>query len=228
NFRPDYLKLAHFAKLCRAERTLALTATATPQVLADICRGFGIPSECAVRTGFYRPNLTLLVTPVAAAGRDEALLQRLQSRQAGPTIVYVPLQRTAEQVAARLSAAGLPAKAYHAGMETPERTAIQEWFAASDDAIVVATIAFGMGIDKANIRGVYHYNLPKSLENYSQEIGRSGRDGLPSTCEMFVCPDDLNTLENFTYGDTPELVSIQGLLRDLFALGDEFDISLHD
>jgi ATP-dependent DNA helicase RecQ len=226
NFRPDYLKLAHFAKLCRAERTLALTATATPQVLADICRGFNIAPECAVRTGFYRPNLTLLLTPLAGAQRDEVLRQRLHDRPRGPTIVYVTLQRTAEQVAARLTDVGLPARAYHAGMETEERTAVQEWFAHSDEAIVVATIAFGMGIDKANIRGVYHYNLPKSLENYSQEIGRAGRDGLPSTCEMFVCPDDLNTLENFVYGDTPEPASVEELVREVFAQGDEFDVAL--
>ena len=95
NFRPDYLRLVHFAKLCRAERVLPLTATATPQVLKDICRGFAIAPECAVRTGFYRPNLTVLTTPVTAAERDAALLDRLRSRPAGPTIVYVTLQRTA-------------------------------------------------------------------------------------------------------------------------------------
>jgi len=94
-------------------------------------------------------------------------------------------------------------------MADEARTATQEWFMHSDNGVVVATIAFGMGIDKANIRYVYHYNLPKSLENFSQEIGRAGRDGLPSMCEMFVCPEDLNALENFPYGDTPELPSVQ-------------------
>ncbi|MBE9563732.1 MAG: C-terminal helicase domain-containing protein, partial [Proteobacteria bacterium] len=95
---------------------------------------------------------------------------------------------------------------------------------------VVATIAFGMGVDKANIRAVYHYNLPKSLENYSQEIGRAGRDGKPSLCHMLVCPDDLNVLENFIYGDTPDEQSIVGLIRGLFSLcdvGEEFDTSLY-
>jgi ATP-dependent DNA helicase RecQ len=91
----------------------------------------------------------------------------------------------------------------------------------------VATIAFGMGIDKADIRYVYHYNLPKSLENYSQEIGRSGRDGQRSTCEMFVCSEDLNVLENFVYGDTPSAAAVRGLTDELFRLGQEFDISLH-
>src|SRR5262245_13841223 len=108
NFRPDYLKLAGFAKACGAERVLALTATATPQVLADVCRGFGIAPECAVRTGFYRPNLTVIVTPAGAAERDGLLKQRLLGKERGPTIVYVTLQRTAEEVARVLADAGLP------------------------------------------------------------------------------------------------------------------------
>ncbi len=228
NFRPDYLKLARFAKLCRAERTLALTATATPQVLADICRGFSITPDGAIRTGFYRPNLTVLTTPIAAADRVAAVIERLRSRPEGSTVVYVTLQRTAEEVAADLSAAGFPARAYHAGMDNSDRVAIQEWFFDAETAIVVATIAFGMGIDKANIRYVYHFNIPKSLENFSQEIGRGGRDGLPATCELFVCPDDLNSLENFVYGDTPSLESIRSWVAELFSLGNEFDVSLHD
>jgi ATP-dependent DNA helicase RecQ len=228
NFRPDYLKLARLAKEYRAERVLALTATATPQVLVDVCRGFSISAECAVRTGFYRPNLTLLTTPVTRNDRDAMLLERVRTRAAGPTIVYVTLQRTAEQVAERLAAAGFPARAYHAGMEDTDRAAVQDWFFASDRAIVVATIAFGMGIDKANIRYVYHYNLPKSLENYSQEIGRAGRDGEPSGCEMFVCLEDLNTLENFVYGDTPSLAAVQSLMSDLFSQGEELELSLYD
>lgn len=228
NFRPDYLKLAGFAHTCRAERVLALTATATPPVLADICRGFAIAPACAVRTGFYRQNLTVLTTSMDAAKRDTVLCERLAHRPRGPTIVYVTLQRTAEAVAATLAAAGYEARAYHAGMADDARTATQEWFMQADNGVVVATIAFGMGIDKANIRAVYHYNLPKSLENFSQEIGRAGRDGLPSTCEMFVCPEDLNALENFAYGDTPGLLSAQTFLREIFTLGDDFDVSLYD
>lgn len=192
NFRPDYLKLVEFARRCRAERLLALTATATPQVLDEVRRAFGIEPQCAVRNSAYRPNLTLLTTPVDSADHESLLIRRLRERPAGPTIIYVTLQRTAEELAAKLSSSGFAARAYHAGLENEDRTTVQNWFMASTSGIVVATIAFGMGIDKADIRYVYHFNPPKSLENYAQEIGRAGRDGRPGVCEVLFCPDDLN------------------------------------
>jgi ATP-dependent DNA helicase RecQ len=228
NFRPDYLKLVEFARRCKAERVLALTATATPQVLDDICRAFEIDSTCAIRTGFYRPNLTLLSTPTSQMDRDELLLSRLRERPAGPAIVYVTLQKTAEQVADRLNKAGFKAKPYHAGLDSEVRASVQDWFLETRAGIVVATIAFGMGVDKSDIRYVYHYNLPKSLENYSQEVGRSGRDGAPATCETFVCLADLNALENFAYGDTPSKSAVRSLVQDIFSLGERFDVSYHE
>ena len=228
NFRPDYLKLARFAELCGARCTLALTATATQKVLTDICRAFRIEPDCAVRTGFYRPNLTILTTPVNERSRNTLLLEQLHSRPRGPAIVYATLQRTAEQVADTLADAGVPARAYHAGMDDDRRAATQDWFLSSDQGVVVATIAFGMGIDKSDIRYIYHYNLPKSLENYSQEIGRAGRDGEPAVCEMFVCGDDLNVLENFVYGDTPAAEAVDALVRQVFAEGESFDVSVHE
>ena len=189
NFRPDYLKLAEAAKRVEAERVLALTATATPAVVKDIEAAFGIPKEGAIVTGFYRPNLNLSITPVSADDRDALLLlKRLHKRPPGPTIVYVTLQKTAERVAALLAADGFPAEAYHAGLDDAVRAGVQDRWMASDQGIVVATIAFGMGIDKSAVRYVYHYNLPKSLESYSQEIGRAGRDGLKSTVELLACP----------------------------------------
>src|SRR5207244_1985217 len=124
NFRPDYLKLARYARQSRAERLLALTATATPEVLADICRGFEIQPQCAVRTGFYRPNLSLITTPITGVERDAAILERLRSRRPGPTIVDVTLQKTAEQVADLLARAGFAAQPYHAGMDDDERTSV--------------------------------------------------------------------------------------------------------
>ena len=228
NFRPDYLKLAETARALGAERVLCLTATATPSVVKDICAAFAIPDACAIVTGFYRPNLRILTTPVSARERDPLLLQRLRDRPAGPTILYVTLQRTAERIARFLANQGLSARAYHAGMEADDRSEVQEWWKASNNNIVVATIAFGMGIDKANVRYVYHYNLPKSLESYSQEIGRAGRDGEPAIVEMLACLDDVPALENFAYGDTPSASSLRGLVGELLDAGMEFDVALTD
>src|SRR2546428_4515037 len=207
---------------------LALTATATPSVVENICARFGIPKECAIVTGFYRPNLAIWTTPVRAGDRDALLLDRLKSREPGTTVVYVTLQKTAERVSALLEGAGHPARPYHAGMEADERTSVQEWWMTSDRNIVVATIAFGMGIDKANVRYVYHYNLPKSLESYSQEIGRAGRDGASSTVELLACADDIPTLENFAYGDTPTEISLRGLVEHFMSQPEEFDVSLYE
>ena len=217
NFRPDYLKLAAFARTYKAERVLALTATATAPVLADICRELDIDRACAVRTRFYRPNLTLLSRPVEATARDAALRAAIAGQVSGPTVVYVTQQKTAERVAGMLRDIGVDARAYHAGFEAEHRASIQEWFMASTDGVVVATIAFGMGIDKADIRSIIHYNLPKSLEGYAQEIGRAGRDGEPATCTMLACPDDLTRLESFVYGDTPSRAAIAGLVDELAA-----------
>jgi ATP-dependent DNA helicase RecQ len=228
NFRPDYLKLAETSRALAVERVLALTATATPSVVEDICAGFDIPRECAVVTGFYRPNLSLYITPVTLAGRDAALVEQLAGRPPGAGIVYVTLQATAERVASQLVNAGLPARAYHAGMDAEARVKTQEWWMASDRGIVVATIAFGMGIDKPDVRYVYHYNLPKSLESYSQEIGRAGRDGQPSIVELLACPSDVPTLENFAYGDTPTLEALRAVVTALLNAGPAFDISLSD
>jgi ATP-dependent DNA helicase RecQ len=225
NFRPDYLKLAETARLVGVERVLALTATATPAVVDDICASFQIPRECAIVTGFHRPNLFLSTIPTERARRERVLLQRIRERDTGPGIVYVTLQKTAEWVAKSLADAGVPARAYHAGMDTEQRTAVQEWWKGSDRAMVVATIAFGMGIDKADVRYVYHFNLPKGLESYSQEIGRAGRDGLPSTVELLGSLEDLSTLENFAYGDTPDHEAIRGLVQEVADSGPTFDVA---
>jgi len=227
NFRPDYLKLARFATECGADRILALTATAPPKVLDDICRQFGIREEHATRTDFYRDNLTLLATATTAEQRDELLVAQLNKRERGATIVYVTLQRTAETVAEMLRQYGFAARHYHASVKPDDRSETQDWFLNGDDNIIVATIAFGMGIDKSDIRYIYHYNVAKSIENYAQEIGRAGRDGEPATCETLLVPDDFRTLENFIYGDTPDETAVHALVADIFSHGPDFGLSVY-
>jgi ATP-dependent DNA helicase RecQ len=228
NFRPDYLKLARTAHALGLQRVLTLTATATPVVAEDICREFAITADALIHTGFYRPNLTLRIAPCRSNEQIDLLLVGLKERPPGPTIIYVTLQRTAETVSDTLRKSGFLARAYHAGLPNEERDTVQDWFMDSSDAIVVATIAFGMGIDKSDIRYVYHYNLPKSLENYSQEIGRAGRDGKDSICEMLACGSDLTVLENFTYGDTPDPESVSRIVDMIIRHQGEFDLSLYE
>lgn len=224
NFRPDYLKLADAVRTLGIPQVLALTATATPEVSADICRAFAIQPEHHVQTGFHRPNLHLRVERVPAESRT-ARLTTLIRETSGPAVVYVTLQKTAERVAQALAEAGISAKAYHAGMKAPDRAAIQDAFMADSVRVVVATIAFGMGIDKPDIRTVVHYNLPKSLEGYSQQVGRAGRDGEASDCIVLACADDLVVLQNFTYGDTPTPEALRALVDGLLGGPDAIAVS---
>ena len=204
NFRPEYLKLPDYQTEFKIAQTLLLTATATAPVIDDMCAKFDILKQNVVVTGFYRDNLFLQITPTAASDKKNRLLQRIQEAPQEPTIVYVTLQKTAEEVAVFLRTHNINAHPYHAGMETEKREEIQNKFMEGTMACIVATIAFGMGIDKKDIRRIIHYDLPKSIENYSQEIGRSGRDGKPALCEVMANRDNIHVLENFIYGDTPE------------------------
>jgi ATP-dependent DNA helicase RecQ len=215
NFRPDYLKLPEYRTAFNVSQVLLLTATATPRVIEDMCRRFDILREDVVLTGFYRSNLHLSVMPVTEATKKAALAKLLDPTKEESTIVYVTLQKTAEDVAAYLREAGLVAAAYHAGMNHADREAIQNGFMFGQIPVIVATIAFGMGIDKPDIRHVVHFDLPKSIEGYSQEIGRAGRDGMVSHCTLLGNLDGVNVLENFVYGDTPERASIQKVLESI-------------
>lgn len=227
NFRPDYLKLSGIAKSLKVERVLALTATATPSVIEDIKRGFSIEERNVIQTPFHRPNLAIRIQITDVESRARELLDRLNSLPRGCTIVYVTTQKTSEEVAEWLSEQGMDARAYHAGLEDELRKQVQDWFMSEKNAIVVATIAFGMGIDKRDVRYVYHWNLSKGIENYAQEIGRAGRDGLASRCETWIVPEDRVTLENFAYGDTPTFAAIKSLLELLAHQPEVFYISFY-
>ena len=227
NFRPDYLKLAKICRRLKIPRVLSLTATATPKVARDIRKAFRIAAADHVQLSFHRRNLDLRVTPCTAPERKSLLLEKIAAVD-GPAVVYVTRQETAEEVATFLAKNGVSARAYHAGLPADFRADAQNSFMTDGTRVIVATIAFGMGIDKSNIRAVFHYNLPKSLENHTQEIGRAGRDGEYALCEMLACGDDLTVLENFIYSDAPSPRALENLIDRVLRLGPVFDISPYE
>ncbi len=203
NFRPDYLRLARLPSLFPSVPILALTATATPPAVEAIRQAFALPSEAVIRTPMARPNLRLAVLPTVAARRPSVLAKRLAVAGRLPAIVYVTRQETAESVATSLQRAGFSARAYHAGLPDETRSEAQDAFLSGTCQVMVATTAFGMGIDLPGVRAVFHYDLPRSLENYLQETGRAGRDGKNAHGEMLASAEEWTVLENYLVGDTP-------------------------
>ncbi|MBM3986230.1 MAG: DNA helicase RecQ, partial [Planctomycetes bacterium] len=178
DFRPEYAQLAVLAQRFPGVPRLALTATADAATRADILRVLKLERARCFVASFDRPNIRYRV--LSKKDPDRQLLAFLRGRPAQSGIVYALSRRRVEQVAGRLAAAGVRAAAYHAGLPAGERTRVQEAFARDEVDVVVATVAFGMGIDKSNVRFVVHFDLPRHIEGYYQETGRSGRDGLPA------------------------------------------------
>lgn len=215
NFRPDYLKLPIYMKEFNIKNVLLLTATATKKVVEDMKNQFEILDNNIFITNFYRENLEMNVVSMENREKNSFLLKELKSKKNETTIIYTTQQKTSEEVSEFLNTNGFISRAYHAGKSSEERDSIQNMFMNGDIKIIVATIAFGMGIDKNDIRNIYHYNLPKSLENYAQEIGRAGRDGKKSRCVVMASSEDLIILRNFIYGDCVDILSISNLLKDI-------------
>jgi len=188
DFRPEYRRLAELRRAFPEVPFLALTATATDRVRRDILASLELRQPAVFVASFNRPNLRYRVAPKTNTFR--ALLAFVRERAKESGIVYAASRRQAETLAEKLTAAGIAALPYHAGLESAQRSYNQERFVRDDVRVICATIAFGMGIDKPNVRYVVHYDLPKNLESYYQETGRAGRDGLPAECLLFFSAGD--------------------------------------
>jgi RecQ family ATP-dependent DNA helicase len=211
DFRPDYLRLPQIAERLGRPTVMACTATATEAVAREIAARFEMRDPLQVRSGFDRPNLSFDVVRLEGKGSKARRLALLEAGLADPAnrpaIVYCGTRRDTDEIAAALRAGGLRALPYHAGMEAGDRDTTQRRFMAGEVEAIVATNAFGMGVDKADVRSVWHVAIPTSLEAYYQEAGRGGRDGLPARAVLLAMRSDLGRLVRFNQqraGD-PEL-----------------------
>jgi DNA topoisomerase-3 len=216
DFRPDYRMLGERLPLLRPAPVIALTATATPQVQDDIVEQLGTGGASRFIHGFRRTNIAVEVVEMVPSQRPAAVHRILSAPERRPAIVYAPTRKDSDALGEMLRA-DFSAAAYHAGMPARTRDQVQQGFLGGDLQIVVATIAFGMGVDKPDVRTIVHTGLPSTLEGYYQEIGRAGRDGLPSRAILLWSYADRRTHEFFQQRDYPE----PGLLTRVFdALGD--------
>ena len=219
DFRPDYRRLKELRAHIGNPRVSALTATATPRVQDDIIESLGLSRDEVevIVQGFDRPNLALSVERASTdVAKDEFLANFIESEK-GSGIIYVGTRKAAEDVADKLRPVEPTAIAYHAGLEPHQRSAAQEAFLSSRARVVVATIAFGMGIDKADVRFVVHYHYPASVEGYYQEIGRSGRDGHPAKCVLLYSAGDRGLREFFIDLAYPSRELVEDVYETLWA-----------
>ena len=200
DFRPDYLTLGRVADELGRPPVLALTATAAPPVRAEITERLGLRDPLVVIAGFDRPNIHLAVDFAADERTKHETFLAAVAAVPKPGIVYVATRRQTEELAAELQETGLRVAAYHGGLGRAARTETQDRFMADEVDVVVATIAFGMGIDKPNVRFVFHYDISESVDAYYQEIGRAGRDGEAAWARLFYRPEDVGVRRFFAAG----------------------------
>jgi len=212
DFRPDYLFLSKALPLLGEPQLLALTATATPAMQGEIGTQLG-RNLTIVRLSSYRRNLRYEVRQAANAEAKLRLAVAVCKQERGAGIVYATSRANCEQVAATLRREGVSAEFYHAGLDSAERSAVQERFMLDRTRVIVATVAFGMGVDKANVRFIVHYNLPKSLEGYAQESGRAGRDGKPARCVLLYTSGDKGNLTSWAHREQLHLPFLREVYR---------------
>lgn len=221
DFRPDYLRLREAVATLGRPQVVALTATATPTVRKDISEQLGLRDPASFVAGFDRPNLTLRVVPCKGDRVRLAHTLRIAQQAGGSGIIYATTRKAVEEVSWQMQQQGLKIEGYHAGLDEARRSRIQDRFMAGELAAIVATNAFGMGIDKSDLRFVTHYNLPGSVEAYYQEVGRAGRDGLPSVCTLLFNYVDTRTHEFFIDGSYPPPEMIRAVYSCLLGAGRE-------
>lgn len=221
DFRPSYTRLKQAIALVGQPPVIALTATATPEVREDIIVQLGVENPFQVVTGFARPNLQFGVSEAAESQKASIILDVLTSLGSGASgIIYVGTRGKADELLETLLSAGIEAVGYHAGMQPEERKWVQENFMKGKAQVIVATNAFGMGIDKKDIRFVIHYDLPGTIEAYYQEAGRAGRDGKPSVCLLLYNPRDRYLREFFIRGDNPPAELIRAVYSYITSRGE--------
>jgi ATP-dependent DNA helicase RecQ len=219
DFRPDYLRLKSVRESLNKPQTIALTATATPYVRSDIIQQLGLTSPQTFVSGFDRPNLSIQVARVQKEREKFSRIRRLADAVDGSGIIYASTRKAVEELGQELNSYGLATATYHGGMSDAVRIKEQDLFMSGRKRIIVATNAFGMGIDKSDIRFVVHFQMPGSIEAYYQEIGRAGRDGLNSACLLLFNYADKNTHDFFIEGSYPEQTLVRQVYSELYAIG---------